>query len=173
MESVLLICSTQMTPWFFQLVRVGLLHVYLFYAKRSCKIVNIYPEYVSNVWHKMAPPKIQIFIRLAVQRKISTGLFFFTRGLMSYSQALCLSCKIHTWKIWSRFKTQLFLFVGHPWSEFVRIPCYICCFSRLYWCRFRVCYRSKMSLHSPLLYSYLFFSFNLYFFFVVSILMTI
>jgi hypothetical protein len=42
---------------------------------------------------------------------------------MSYSQALCLSCKIHTWKIWSRFKTQLFLFVGHPWSEFVGIPC--------------------------------------------------
>jgi hypothetical protein len=90
---------------------------------RSCKIVNIYQEYVSNVWHKMTLPKIQIFIRLAVQRKISTGLFLFTRGLMSYSQALCLSCKIHTWKIWSRFKTQLFLFVGHPWSEFMGIPC--------------------------------------------------
>jgi hypothetical protein len=90
-------------------VRVGLLHVYLFYAKRSCKIVNIYPEYVSNVWHKMAPLKIQIFIWLTVQRKISTGLFL---ALRSYSQALWLSCKIHTWKIWSRFKTRLFLFVG-------------------------------------------------------------
>jgi hypothetical protein len=56
-------------------------------------------------------------------KEISTGLFLFTHGLMSYSQALCLSCKIHTWKICSRFKTRLFLFVGHPWSEFVGIPC--------------------------------------------------
>jgi hypothetical protein len=59
----------------------------------------------------------------------------------------------------------LCLFVVHHWSEFVRIPCYICCFSRLCWCRFHVCYRNKRSLHSSLLYFYVFFSFNLYPFF--------
>jgi hypothetical protein len=64
----------------------------------------------------------------------------------------------------------LHLFVSHPWSEFMGIPCYICWFSRLFWFYFGVCYRIERSLHFYLLYFYLSFNWGVNFF--VNSLMT-
>jgi hypothetical protein len=66
----------------------------------------------ANVWIKGAPPKVQVFLWLAVQDKVSTRAFLHQRTVLSATQASCVFCS-------SNLETSEHLFIHCNFSRSV------------------------------------------------------
>ena len=58
----------------------------------------------ANVWIKGAPPKVRVFLWLAVQNKVGIRVFFHHQNVLPVTQASCVFCK-------SDLKTSKLLFI--------------------------------------------------------------
>ena len=78
-----------------------------FSVKSCCTLINNTSfandrVFEANVWIKGAPSKVQVFLWLAVQDKVSTRAFFHQRTVLSATQASCVFCS-SVWKPQSIF----------------------------------------------------------------------